>query len=181
VYEVIAEPPLLTGGVNVTVASPLPRTAETPVGASGIVAGPIELLLAEAELVPTAFVAVTVNVYDTPLVKPVTIKGEAPPVAVKPPGLDVTVYEVIAEPPLETGGVNVTVACPLPPVAVPIVGASGTVAGVTELLVAEAILVPIAFVAVTVKVYAVPFVKPVTVIGEEPPVPVKPPGLEVTV
>lgn len=41
--------------------------------------------------------------------------------------------------------------------------------------------VPIAFVAVTVNVYAVPFVRPETVIGEADPVPVKPPGLDVTV
>jgi hypothetical protein len=116
-----------------------------------------------------------------PLVNPVTVIGDDPPVAVNPPGLDVTVYEVIAEPPLLTGGVKATIACPSPRVAVPIVGASGTVGGTTELLVEEAILVPIAFVAVTVNVYVVPFVNPVTVIGDEPPVPINPPGFEVTV
>jgi hypothetical protein len=36
-------------------------------------------------------------------------------------------------------------------------------------------------VALTVNVYAVPFVRPVTVIGDDDPVPVKPPGLDVTV
>jgi hypothetical protein len=41
--------------------------------------------------------------------------------------------------------------------------------------------VPVEFVAVTVNVYAVPLVKPDTVIGEDAPVPVKLPGLEVTV
>jgi hypothetical protein len=61
------------------------------VGASGTVAGTIELLELEALLVPTAFVAVTVNVYVTPLVSPVTVNGEEPPVAVNPPGLEVTV------------------------------------------------------------------------------------------
>ena len=40
---------------------------------------------------------------------------------------------------------------------------------------------PLAFVAVTVKVYGVPFVSPVTVIGEEEPVAVMFPGEEVTV
>jgi hypothetical protein len=44
------------------------------------------------------------------------------------------------------------VAWPFPAVAVPIVGASGTVAGTTELLVPEEVLVPTEFVAVTVKV-----------------------------
>jgi hypothetical protein len=46
---------------------------------------------------------------------------------------------------------------------------------------AEAALVPLLLVAVTVKVYEVLDCKPVTVTGEEAPVPVNPPGLEVTV
>ena len=73
------------------------------------------------------------------------------------------------------------VACPFPAVAVPIVGANGTVVGVTELLEADAELVPTAFVAVTVNVYAWPFVSPVTTIGELPPVALKPPVFDVTV
>jgi hypothetical protein len=181
VYEVIADPPLFIGGVKVIVASPLPAVAVPIVGASGTVAGTIGLLGAEATLVPIALVAVTVKVYVTLFDKPVTVIGDALPVPVKPPGLEVTVYEVIAEPPLNTGGVNVIVAWPLPLVAVPIVGASGTVAGVTELLALEADPVPTALVAVTVNVYATPFVKPVTVNGEPAPEAVKPPGLEVTV
>lgn len=167
--------------MKVIVASPLPAVAVPIVGASGTVAGTIGLLGAEETLVPIALVAVTVKVYVTLLVNPVTVSGDAPPVAVKPPGLDVTVYEVIAEPPLNTGGVKVIVASPSPLVAVPIVGASGTVAGVTELLALEAEPVPTALVAVTVNVYAVPFDKPVTVNGEDPPLAVNPPGLEVTV
>jgi hypothetical protein len=46
---------------------------------------------AEATELPTALVATTVKVYDVPLVKPGTINGELAPVAVKPPGEDVTV------------------------------------------------------------------------------------------
>jgi hypothetical protein len=61
------------------------------------------------------------------------------------------------------------------------VGASGEVAGVTLLLADDAVLVPIAFVAVTVNVYAWPFVRPVTVIGEDPPYAVNPPVFELTV
>ncbi len=63
----------------------------------------------------------------------------------------------------------------------PIVGASGVVDGVTELLVAEIVLVPTLFVAVTVNVYVVPLVRPVTMIGDEPPVAVKPPVFDVAV
>jgi hypothetical protein len=40
---------------------------------------------------PDAFVALTVNVYAVPLVKPETVIGEDAPVAVIPPGLEVTV------------------------------------------------------------------------------------------
>ena len=87
---------------------------------------------------------------------------------------------MIAEPPLLSDGVKLIVACPLPLVTVPIVGASGTVAGVTTLLTLEEALTPMALVAVTTKVYAVPFERPVIVIGEAPPVAVWPP-LEVTV
>ena len=88
---------------------------------------------------------------------------------------------MIADPPLLAGAVNVTLALPLPAVAVPIVGAPGDPAGVTLLDAPEAALVPTPLVAVTVKVYAVPLVSPVTVIGLDAPVPVNPPGLDVTV
>jgi hypothetical protein len=44
------------------------------------------------------------------LVSPVTVIGLSEPVAIKPPGLEVTVYPVILEPPLLLGAVNVTVA-----------------------------------------------------------------------
>jgi hypothetical protein len=107
--------------------------------------------------------------------------GDEPPLAVNPPGLEVTVYEVIVEPPLNPGAENVIVASPFPRVAVPIIGASGTVAGVTELLAEDADPVPTSFVAVTVKVYATPFVRPVIVSGEPAPLVVNPPGEEVTV
>ncbi len=56
--------------------------------------------------------------------------GLVEPVPVIPPGLDVTVYPVIADVPLTDGAVNVTEACWLPAVAVPIVGAPGTVAAI---------------------------------------------------
>jgi hypothetical protein len=150
------------------------------VGASGTVAGVTELLVADAVLVPTAFVAVTVKVYDTPFVSPVTVIGDEPPVALIPV-FDVTVYVVIAEPPFEPGAEKVIVACPSPRVAVPMVGASGTAAGVAEFEALDAVLVPTLFVAVTVNVYAWPLVSPVTVIGDEPPYAIKPPVFDVTV
>lgn len=88
---------------------------------------------------------------------------------------------MIGEPPFDTGGKNPTVACALPAVALTASGAPGVVAGVTELEAEEAGPVPTLFLALTVKVYAVPLVRPVMVIGLELPVAVRPPGLEVTV
>ncbi len=77
---------------------------------------------------------------------------------------------------------KLTVACPCPAVAETLVGAPGTVAlGVTLLEAVEALEVPTELVAVTVKVYAVPFVSPVTVNGEPAPLTAIFPGLEVTV
>jgi hypothetical protein len=121
-------------------------------------------------------------VYTVPFVRPVTVIGEPPPVALKPPIFEVTVYVVILAPPLDTGAVNEIVACPFPATAETPVGVPGTVTGVTELLDADAVLVPMAFVAVTLKVYAVPLVSPVIVIGDALlPVALKPPTFEVTV
>jgi hypothetical protein len=74
---------------------------------------------------------------------------------------------VIALPPLLAGAVNVTVALAFPAVAVPMVGGPGTVAatlGVTLFDAADAALLPITLTALTVNVYAVPFVRPVTLI-----------------
>jgi len=79
------------------------------------------------------------------------------------------------------GTVKVTDALAFPRVAVPIVGAPGTVTGVTLLDAPDAAPVPTPFVAVTVKEYSVPFASPLTVMGLEEPLFVKLPGLEVTV
>jgi hypothetical protein len=73
-----------------------------------------------------------VNVYAVPSVKPLTVIGEDEPVPVKPPGDEVTVYPVIAPPPVLTGAVKVTVADEEPAEAVPIVGALGTFNGKYE-------------------------------------------------
>jgi hypothetical protein len=58
--------------------------------------------------------------------------------------------------------VKVTLAVVFPPVAVPIVGMPGTVAGVEETMLLK-LPCPIVFTAATSKLYAWPFVRPVTV------------------
>jgi hypothetical protein len=87
----------------------------------------------------------------------------------------------MADPPLLTGAVKLTVAPPFPAVAVPMAGAPGTVAAVTLLEAADAAPVPTLLVAVTVKVYGVPFVSPLTVRGLLAPLAVSPPGLDLIV
>jgi hypothetical protein len=180
VYVVIADPPLLAGAVNVIVAEPFPAVAETAVGASGTVTGVTEFDAVDDALVPIELVAVTVKVYAAPLTRPLIVIGAPLLDALNPPVFDVAVYVVIVDPPVLAGAVNEIVALPFPAVAETLVGAPGVVAGVTALLVPDGVLVPEAFVAVTVNVYAVPFVRPVIVIGDEPPVAVAP-VLEVTV
>ena len=73
---------------------------------------------------------------------------------------------MIALPPVLPGAVKVTVACALPAVAVPMVGAVGTVAGVTLFDAADGALLPIALVAMTVQVTGMPLVNPITMIGD---------------
>ena len=89
-----------------------------------------------------------------PFVSPGTTIGEPEPVAVIPPGEEVTVYEVMGELPGLAGGVNETVAEPMPAEAVTPVGASGGMAAV-GVVGFEGVLagpVPVEFVAVTVNV-----------------------------
>ena len=90
---------------------------------------------------------------------------------------------MIAEPPFDAGAVNATVAWAFPAVAVPMTGAPGGPTGVALFDAADAGPVPAALLAVTVKVYAVPLVSPVTVMDVHGAghVPVTLPGAEVAV
>ena len=93
--EVIGEPPL-AGAVQDTDAEALPAVALTPVGVPGTV-GAVGVTgddAADGADVPTAFEAVTVNVYAVPLLSPVTV-------AVVEGGLPETVTGAKAVPPDE--------------------------------------------------------------------------------
>jgi hypothetical protein len=91
VYPVIALPPSDAGAVNATVAVVGPVAVAVPiVGAPGTEATNTELLAALDGPVPPGVEAATVNEYVVPLVRPLTVIGEAP-VPVTPPGLDVAV------------------------------------------------------------------------------------------
>ena len=128
----------------------------SPQEAAGFVTEPLTVgvtsaLGADATLVPTAFVAVTVNVYGVPLVSSVTTHALVEVVHVKPPGVDVAVYEVITEPPVLAGVSQRTATRVSPAVAVTDNGAVGAVAaerGVTVTM-ADAGLSPYRFTAFT--------------------------------
>ena len=96
-----------------------------------------------------------------PLVSPVSVHEVAPVVVqVKEPGDEVTVYPVIAEPPVDVGALHESIACVFPAVAITLVGAPGIVRGVIDAEAPDEIELPAALRATTVKVYAVPFVNP---------------------
>jgi hypothetical protein len=88
----------------------------------------VTLTAPDAALVPAAFVAVTLQLYAVPLVSDVTPIGLLPPVPVRvaPPPVHDTVYAVMLAPPFDDGAVNAILADAFPAVAVPMVGAPGT-------------------------------------------------------
>ena len=94
VNEVTAAPPLLVGDLHETVEEPLAlEVAVICVGAPGTVDGVAAGDGVEEEEVPDTLVAVTLKVYEVPLVRPVMVHESvgSVPVQVKPPGVDVTV------------------------------------------------------------------------------------------
>jgi hypothetical protein len=126
VYEAIGVPPSDAGAVKLMVALASPATADTLVGApGGVGAGVTGLEGPEAGLVPTALVAVTVNVYAVPFCSPGKTSGLAAPLALAPPGDAVTVNEAVGAPPMAPG-LKLTVAWWLLGAADTPVGAPGT-------------------------------------------------------
>ena len=148
----IAEPPLLAGALQLTLADAFSRVAKTLVGGSGTVAGVTAAEAEDSTLFPTAFVACTVNVYAVPFARPVTEHGLVAQEPVAPPTDAVTVKPVTAEPPLFAAAMNEITAEPLPLIAETVVGGPGTVAGVTALDGDDSTLFPTAFVACAVNV-----------------------------
>ena len=106
---VMAAPPLDAGAVQDTTDCELAyEVAATPVGAPGTVAGVAGPEGLDGELVPAELVAVTVNVYEVPLVSPVTVQPVETVEQVNAPGVEVTVYPLMAAPPLLAGAVHDT-------------------------------------------------------------------------
>ena len=106
----------------------LPAVATTLLGALGTVRGMTETV-PEATLEPAVLVALTEQVYVVPLVRLETVIGLAVPVPVLvvDPVTHEAVYDLMVAPPLEVGAVKAMLAVRLPAVALPMVGAPGTV------------------------------------------------------
>ena len=86
---------------------------------------------------------------------------------VNPPGLEVTVYEMISAPPSENGSDHETVTEPLATDSIVTSdGAEGTVDGTIAAETSEAAPSPDAFTAATVKLYEEPFARRTTVHGD---------------
>ena len=69
----MALPPSIAGALQVRETSVFPAVPDTPVGASGVVAG-VTLELSVLKLpVPTSFTAATLKIYAVPFVSPVTV------------------------------------------------------------------------------------------------------------
>jgi hypothetical protein len=127
-------------------------------GAPGIVFGIATRDAVDASEVNSAFSATTVKVYSVPFVKPVMLQasgvGNGAVNSQDPPaGEEVTVYLVGADSAEFAGAVNETLAAPFEAVAITLLGASGLASGLTAADGADEVLVPVAFVAVVVKVY----------------------------
>ena len=92
----------------------------------------------------------------------------------------VTALPLSNDGPSKSGAVNTTWAAPFAAFAVTLTGASGTSACTTAFEAADGWLVPAPLVAVTVQVYVRPLVRPLTVIGLDPPdpLPAAPPLLD---
>ena len=129
------------------------EVADTTVGAFGTVDGTAMFEAFDAVLVPALFVAVTVNVYEFPLVRPLIVHVVVVLVQLPPPEDAVTVYSVMGAPPLETGAAHVITDSAFAfDDAITLVATPGAVAGVADAEAIDAVEVPEIFVAVTLKV-----------------------------
>jgi hypothetical protein len=175
VLFVIAEP-FVAPAVNAMLAfdtapdTVKPRVTLEMVGAPGVVYGVTLLDAADAEPVPYVLVAVTVNVYAVPAVRPDTVQGDAALEQNNPPGEAVALYDVMALPPFEEGAVHDTAADVTPATAVTDVGAPGIPNGVIDADALESDPQPAEFAALTTQVCATPYVAGVTeAVSVEPP------------
>jgi len=145
--------------VNEIVASVFPTATVNEVGGFGTVEGVAEADATDSADVPRLFVATALNMYSTPLVKPLieqVVVAELVvhvPDAMLPNVYAVAVYPVMAEPFMLTGASQDTVAEVLDATAVTLIGGEGAAFTAMPAEASEASEVPAVLVAVTLKVY----------------------------
>jgi hypothetical protein len=84
------------------------------------------------------------------------------------PGVDVSLYDKILDPPLNEGGLQFMRTCAFSGTRLTKLGISGTVKGMTYAEYSEGNDSPAAFDAVTLNLYSLPFDKPLTITFEDP-------------
>src|SRR4051794_24141251 len=105
----MGRPPVSAGACQLNTESRMREAvALTAVGASGTPEGTTALEATETGPSPTALWATTRNVYEVPLVRPLTTMGLLVPLPGWFSGVEVTVYAVIAVPPSDAGATNAT-------------------------------------------------------------------------
>jgi hypothetical protein len=174
--------PFEVGDAHETVICEELTVATTAAGLPGSPAG-VATIPDDSSLVPMAFVAFTVKVYDVPLVSPLTTQVSADDeMHCAEPGLERTVYPVMTEAPSESGADHATVTEPLAGMILEIMGAVGradvNVTARVALEVGPQLILP-GRRACTVNEYEVRARRPTMVQLSEVVVHVNPPGLEV--
>ena len=104
----------------------------TPVGADGSPIGLIGEVMFENPPVPIRLVARTVTVYSVSVESPLIVQERRVDVQNAAPGEAVAVYEVMNDPPEETGANQLTVSVPLPALTAADRGGPGTLADAGE-------------------------------------------------
>lgn len=192
-YDVTAPPP--DPAATDTVAAPLPASTPETAGVAGAFAPGVKGADVAVAPHPAPDSALTDTVYVVAFVNPVIVHDVAGDETRHdaPPGEAIARYCVTAKDPALVGGVHDTVAEPDPAITDTEAGADGVTGvggmggvgevGVTALDAADALEVPSPFVAVEVKAYDVPAVRPVTTheVAGTVTVHVPPAGTDVTV
>jgi hypothetical protein len=155
---VTGEPPSFAGAVKEIVASVFPTATVNEVGGFGTVDGVAGADATDSAEVPMPFVATALNMYSTPLVKPLieqVVVAESVmhvPDATLPNVYAVTVYPVMAEPFVLIGASQDTVADAFDAIAVTLIGTEGAAFTATLVDALDAAEVPAELVAVTLNV-----------------------------
>ena len=140
-------------------ASVFPTATVSAVGALGTVEGVAEADATDSADVPRLFVATALNMYSTPLVKPLIEQVRVAalvihvPDATLPNVYAVMVYPLMDEPFVLTGGSQDTVADASPATTVTLIGGDGAAFTAMPVDATDVREVPAVLVAVTLKVY----------------------------